>query len=613
MQIQDITIRNFRGIKSLERLPCGALNTIVGKNDSGKSCIIKALDSFFNKNFTKHDIFLGIGEGEYTEINLRFKPDFEIHPLALDKDGLINITKRFFFSTTGRLQIEEYYTCEDVNHENISNCFGVKEASLNDYLGKGLGVEYKKSGRTITNYSKVEQIQEATQEFGRIEKTHRAEEFLKNLDKQYEDFELPDFSIFDAEYNLDVGSSDFQKQFKYLITQSLDKNKELTENIEKEVTTDLTSEFDLITSFMQKNVPDIEKIQPRVNCNWNNLVKFDLDLKFKDEEFNIPITNKGTGFKRLLMVAYFEYLASKTTSKNQIFALEEPETYLHPSLQQDLLSSVLNISETSQFFLTTHSPIFAGATKDSNILIVRKNNSISNYFNYQSEDDIIKSVIEELGVQPDYNLLKSARFIIFAEGKGDVHFVNNFARTALNKNLEEDGIIVTIGGGSSLKNYADLDLFKKLSNGESDKYSVILDGDNGDEAKEKEKEKIRQHCETDGAIYLRLAKQDIENYCHIGRIRQCYIDEVYTREGAQSQNPIIEKYQTEEIIFDSEDLDVGQYLHDKGFLKFKDIMNIKVFENMTKEEWEEMDNANELKDFIEAIYERIYSTLLKFR
>jgi putative ATP-dependent endonuclease of the OLD family len=605
MQIQDITIRNFRGIKLLENLPCGNLNTIVGKNDSGKSCIIKALDTFFNKNFTKHDIFFGKGEDEFTEINIRFRPDFEIHPLALDKDGLINITRRFFFSNTARLQVEEYYTCEDVNHDSISNCFGVKEGVLNDYIGKELELEYKKSGRTITNFSKVEQIHAATEQLGRIEKTHRAEDFIKNLEKQYEAFELPNFSIFDAEYNLDVGSSDFQKQFKYLITQSLEKNKELTDNIENEVTTDLTSEFNVITSFMQKNVPDIEKIQPRVNCNWNNLVKFDLDLKFKDEEFNIPITNKGTGFKRLLMVAYFEYLSSKTTSKNQIFALEEPETYLHPSLQNDLLSSVLTISATSQFFLTTHSPIFAGATKDSNILIVRKENSISKYFNYQNEDDIIKSVIEELGVQPDFNLLKSARFIIFVEGKGDVHFITNFANTVLNKQLEEDGIIVTIGGGSSLKNYADLDLFKKLSNGQSDKYSVLLDGDNGDEAKEKEKEKIREHCRNDGAIYLRLAKRDIENYCHIERIRQCYIDKVYEREGALSRNPSIQKYRDEEIVFDSVDLDVGQYLHDKGFLKFKDEMNIAVFENMTKEEWEEMDNQNELVNFITEIYQRI--------
>lgn len=605
MQILDITIRNFRGIKLLENLPCGSLNTIVGKNDSGKSCVIKALDAFFNKNFTKHDFFLGKNDDEFTEINLRFKPDFEIHPLALDKDGLINITKRFFFSNTSRLQIEEYYTCEDVNHDKISNCFGVKEAVLNDYLGKELELEYKKSGRTITNFSKIEQVHSATEEFGRIEKTHRAEDFIKNLNNQYEDFEMPNFSIFDAEYNLDVGSSDFQKQFRYLITQSLEKNKELTDNIETEVTTDLTSEFDVITTFMQKNVPDIEKIQPRVDCNWNNLVKFDLDLKFKNEKFNIPIANKGTGFKRLLMVAYFEYLASKTTSKNQIFALEEPETYLHPSLQNDLLNSVLSISETSQFFLTTHSPIFAGATKDSNILIVRKENSISKYFNYKSEDDIIKSVIEELGVQPDFNLLKSARFIIFVEGKGDVHFIINFAKTVLNKQLEEDRIIVTIGGGSSLKNYADLDLFKKLSNGQSDKYSVLLDGDNGDEAKDKEKEKIREHCQNDGAIYLRLAKRDIENYCHIERIRQCYIDKVYEREGAASRNPIIQKYQDEEIIFDSVDLDVGQYLHDKGFLKFKDEMNIVVFENMTKEEWKEMDDQSELVNFINEIYSRI--------
>ena len=79
MKIHDVSIKNFRGIQLLENLPCGQINTYVGKNDSGKSSILKALNAFFNNDFTEKDVYYGIGEGEFTEIKIRFQPDFHIN------------------------------------------------------------------------------------------------------------------------------------------------------------------------------------------------------------------------------------------------------------------------------------------------------------------------------------------------------------------------------------------------------------------------------------------------------------------------------------------------------------------------------------------------------
>lgn len=64
MKIFDISIKNFRGIKSLNKLKVGDINSFVGKNDSGKSNILKALDIFFNEKFTINDIFKGIQKDE---------------------------------------------------------------------------------------------------------------------------------------------------------------------------------------------------------------------------------------------------------------------------------------------------------------------------------------------------------------------------------------------------------------------------------------------------------------------------------------------------------------------------------------------------------------------
>ena len=60
MKIFDITISNFRGIKFLQNLKVGDINSFVGKNDSGKSNILKALDTFFNEKFEPNDVFNGV-------------------------------------------------------------------------------------------------------------------------------------------------------------------------------------------------------------------------------------------------------------------------------------------------------------------------------------------------------------------------------------------------------------------------------------------------------------------------------------------------------------------------------------------------------------------------
>lgn len=332
MKIYDISIRNFRGIKELERLKAGSINSFVGKNDSGKSSILKALDSFFNEKFSIHDIFKGIPEGEKTEITIRFETENPVNPLATDIDGKICIKKTFSLGANGKISKEILYRCNDVNSEEVENCWGVKEAEINGFL-EHLEIKFSRSGRGVTNLSKIEQIDDGTAGLGRIEKEHIADEYLKNLKKQYDFFEMPDYSLFDAEQDLNIGSTNFQSQFKPIATQSLHENSALTEQIEQNVQSDLESEFGKITEFMQRNVPELESIKPHVTCGWGNLVKFDLSLKFTDDVYEIPVSNKGTGFKRLLMVAYFEYLAQKATKKYQIFGIEEPETFLHPELQ----------------------------------------------------------------------------------------------------------------------------------------------------------------------------------------------------------------------------------------------------------------------------------------
>lgn len=595
MILKLITIRNFRGIDTLERLEVSSLNTFVGKNDSGKSALLRALYCFFDeKKFDKKDIFKGKPDKENTVIELSFSSMLEIDDLALDDDGMITIKKEF--PVKGKPLT--YYLSNDYIDVKYQDLWNKKEQDLNSIIAD-LGHEPNKSGRGKKNILRIEQIKEILEGEKRQNEYHELGEYLKNIEKTYE-IKLPEFSLFDAEQDLDVQATNFQSQFKPIIAGFFETTEEETQEIEKGLIKELHIEFDEIRKFMNKNVPGLKRLNPTTEFDWTkSLKKFDLNLEFEGESFDVPISHKGTGFKRLLMVAYFEYLASKNSVSNQIFAIEEPETYLHPSAQEDLLESIIKISESSQFFLTTHSPIFAGATDGENSFLVTKDErGISQY--EKGGEDIIETIIAELGIRPDYNLLKNTKYIVFVEGPDDVQFINIAAKKLLGKEMISDGIACVIGGGSSLSNYADLDLFKVIPN-RSDKYAVLVDGDNGDEIKQREKDKIKERCENDGALFCMMNKREIENYCKPEKIKTCYINGIKEEEGDGSQNPRIGEIEALEIEITA-DLDVEKFLREKGLLKFKSGKNIDVLEAMTEEEWQAVDQNSQIKEFIEKVY-----------
>jgi putative ATP-dependent endonuclease of OLD family len=50
MQIKDITIKNFRGIESVE-LPLGRLTVLIGENNTGKSSILSVINKVLSRGF----------------------------------------------------------------------------------------------------------------------------------------------------------------------------------------------------------------------------------------------------------------------------------------------------------------------------------------------------------------------------------------------------------------------------------------------------------------------------------------------------------------------------------------------------------------------------------
>jgi hypothetical protein len=54
-----------------------------------------------------------------------------------------------------------------------------------------------------------------------------------------------------------------------------------------------------------------------------------------------------------------------------VVTIDEPENHLHPSLQRDLMPSLIRAFPKTQFIIATHSPFMVSSVKDSNVFALR--------------------------------------------------------------------------------------------------------------------------------------------------------------------------------------------------------------------------------------------------
>ncbi|BBE23462.1 hypothetical protein MN0502_23450 [Arthrobacter sp. MN05-02] len=73
----------------------------------------------------------------------------------------------------------------------------------------------------------------------------------------------------------------------------------------------------------------------------------------------VPIAERGTGFQSALVLGILRYVSSKSrqAGTNVIFAIEEPEAFLHPQTQRAMAKILKGISAEAQLLVTTHSPV----------------------------------------------------------------------------------------------------------------------------------------------------------------------------------------------------------------------------------------------------------------
>lgn len=73
----------------------------------------------------------------------------------------------------------------------------------------------------------------------------------------------------------------------------------------------------------------------------------------------VPVARRGTGFQSALVLGILRYVAQKEAQAggNLLFAIEEPEAFLHPQTQRAMAKIIRDISAEAQVLVTTHSSV----------------------------------------------------------------------------------------------------------------------------------------------------------------------------------------------------------------------------------------------------------------
>jgi putative ATP-dependent endonuclease of the OLD family len=99
------------------------------------------------------------------------------------------------------------------------------------------------------------------------------------------------------------------------------------------------------------------------------------------DEVEVSIAERGTGFQSAMVLGILRYVASQSQQAggNVVFAIEEPEAFLHPQTQRAMAKILRDISAGAQLLVTTHSPVLVDSFSVRRIVRLPLSSGGTNY------------------------------------------------------------------------------------------------------------------------------------------------------------------------------------------------------------------------------------------
>ena len=327
MKLASVSIKDFRSITDAYKIPIGDLVVLVGPNNEGKSNVLKAVVLALALIAKPRTAIGG------SRVRFRTAPDdlltydwYRDYPMSLQatkSTGRSEIVLEFSMTSDETLLFKKETTLNLNKNLKLAVLPG-----LDDTV-----VELKLQGQAKSKLSE-EQFNAITKFVAR-----RIEIRYVPTVRSAETAEQTVNELVAAELRRLEDNPEYVK---------------LLEKIEEAQRPILDSLAKELTATVRKFIPEVRGI--RLGQGIRRAVSRSATVSVNDGADTL-LALKGDGVKSLTAIALMRHSSQKTSKgRSVIFAIEEPESHLHPDAIHRLRQVLVDISQKNQVILTTHSP-----------------------------------------------------------------------------------------------------------------------------------------------------------------------------------------------------------------------------------------------------------------
>lgn len=347
IKITDVEIENFRSIigKSLD-FTIKDYTVIVGPNNTGKSNILRAIQLFLsghvdgkpydsNIDFPKIQNPVSVAQ---TRITMTFKYSPSVHPKIESTIKEIEKELGSVKLESGGIKIRQNFSRRNSESWQIITRKGIRSVKphliipLVNAIRSSIKFKYLPVGRNVT------------------------ETIAKELSHDLISTIFRSFS----------GAVKTRKKVNELITKLISELQPELENTGDELAFAMTSVFQEIKK-LRLHLPfhDLNTLLPTL-------------IPDLQDSYATAIEYKGAGLQTSSLIFFLKYLADHHPQRHNarityIWAIEEPESFLHPEKQRSVAKVLEDFSKSVQTLVTTHSPHFLSRKDHATISVIQKN------------------------------------------------------------------------------------------------------------------------------------------------------------------------------------------------------------------------------------------------
>ncbi len=408
MKIEKLSVEDFKGLKSVDLEPEN-INLITGRNNTGKSSLLEAINLLFNPTYISEfrnnysniirekkkssEISALINKNKKTSLRLEKIPYEDIWEEVLINfiEDYIGRIKRFSDRYENLDWDEEEWTnIEEILQQTIEN--QLEDLSPSDVLDQPLKI-IKDQKHFLYVLSEISAFIERKEIYDKLKNEFEWDKIKNKYQELRRIIHIPTSFRFRDPYGgfIDQRPNDSKevRVIKELDPRKLAKN----EDDEK-----VAVKTDDIEDYIKKN----ELLNDFKSFNLNQLV-----FTENGEKYGVPYEFMGDGFKTMVGILWH---LLEGDYEEEVCLIEEPENHMHPGYTRELVYFLIDISKEydTQFFITTHDRDFIegffgdNIKKDEkdylkeNFLVINMKRDYHQAFSYEDSEYHIEELLKDL-------------------------------------------------------------------------------------------------------------------------------------------------------------------------------------------------------------------------